>query len=60
MHLTIYNNNTMSLIRVVSVIPRRTCAVVTLGTLLFIVGALPVWPAERPGNPVLQECGTIV
>jgi len=50
----------MSFIRVVSIIPRRTRAVVASGTLLFIVVALPLWPAERPRNPVLQENGTIV
>jgi hypothetical protein len=60
MQLTICNNNPMSFIRVVSVIPRITRGVVASGTLLFIVGALPLWPAERPRNPMLQECGTIV
>jgi hypothetical protein len=28
--------------------------------MLIIVGALPLWPARRPVNSVLQECGNIV
>jgi hypothetical protein len=49
----------MFLIRVVSVIPRRTHAVAASGTLQLTDRALSLWPAERPGNPVHQECGIV-